>query len=253
MIDDFSKDGYYLKKTIFSKNLIDLYESEFDKIVHQLKKSREDINARWGSKLTSNIEPDDSLVIHTHNVQSYSSILLQMIQNNSFLDEVEKIIGPNIILHHTKLFEKPPIIGAAFPLHQDWSYFPTRNNSMIAAVIHLSKSNEDMGCLRIVPKSHQLGKIKNSDGHRYNVKIHNKYKLEDAIPIEANPGDVLFFHCCSLHGSMSNLSTKTRKSILVQLYSGQDEVEEGNNHTNAQLVLRGFNYSSTRSSVDVKI
>ena len=43
MIDDFSKDGYYLKKTIFSKNLIDLYESEFDKIVHQLKKSREDI------------------------------------------------------------------------------------------------------------------------------------------------------------------------------------------------------------------
>ena len=101
MIDDFSKNGYYLKKTIFSKSLINLYESEFDKIVHQLKKSREDINARWGSKLTSNIEPDDSFVIHTHNVQSYSSVLLQMIQNNSFLDEVEKIIGPDIILHHT--------------------------------------------------------------------------------------------------------------------------------------------------------
>ena len=62
MIDDFSKNGYYLKKTIFSKSLINLYESEFDKIVHQLKKSREDINARWGSKLTSNIEPDDSLL-----------------------------------------------------------------------------------------------------------------------------------------------------------------------------------------------
>ena len=61
MIDDFSKNGYYLKKTIFSKSLIDLYESEFDKIVHQLKKSREDINARWGSQLTSNIETDNHL------------------------------------------------------------------------------------------------------------------------------------------------------------------------------------------------
>ena len=53
---------------------------------------------------------------------------------------------------------------------------------MIAAVIHLSRSDEDMGCMRIIPKSHKLGKIKNSDGHRYNSKIHNKYKLEDAIP-----------------------------------------------------------------------
>ena len=94
------------------------------------------------------------------------------------IDEVEKIIGPDIILHHTKLFEKPPKIGAAFHLHKDWSYFPTRNNSMIAAVIHLSKSDEDMGCIKIVPKSHKLGKIKNSDGHRYNSKIHNKYKSD---------------------------------------------------------------------------
>jgi len=253
MVDVFLKNGFYLKKTIFSKSLINLYENEFDKIVTQLKKSDEDINARWGSELTSNIETDNSSVIHTHNVQNYSSVFLQMIQNNSFLDEVEKIIGPDIILHHTKLFEKPPKIGAAFPLHQDWSYFPTKNNSMIAAVIHLSKSDEDMGCMRIIPKSHKLGKIKNSDGHSYNSKIHNKYKLEDAIPAVANPGDVLFFHCCSLHGSMSNISTKPRKSILVQLYSGQDEIEEGNNHTNAQLVLRGFNYSSTRSSVNISL
>ena len=253
MVDVFSEEGFYLKKTIFSKSIINLYKNEFDKIVAQLKKSNEDINARCGSKLTSNIETDDSLVIHTHNVQNYSSTLLQMIQNKRFLDEVEKIIGPDIVLHHTKLFEKPPRLGAAFPLHQDWSYFPTRDNSMIAAVIHLSKSDEDMGCIRIVPKSNQLGKIKNSDGHRYNSKIHDKYKLEDAIPVVANPGDVLFFHCCSLHGSMSNLSDKPRKSILVQLYSGQDEIEEGNNHPNARLVLRGFNYSSTRSSVNVKL
>ena len=46
MADVFSKDGFYLKKEIFSKSLINLYENEFDKIVTQLKKSDEDINAR---------------------------------------------------------------------------------------------------------------------------------------------------------------------------------------------------------------
>ena len=54
------------------------------------------------------------------------------------LDVVESLIGSDIILHHTKLFLKPPKV-ASFPLHQDWSYFPTQCNSMIAAVVHLSE------------------------------------------------------------------------------------------------------------------
>mgnify|MGYP003298177780 CR=1 FL=1 len=96
--------------------------------------------------------------------------MLEMIQNKEFLDVVEKIIGPDIVLHHTKLFEKAPKNGAAFPLHQDWSYFPTDHNSMIAAVIHLSDSNEEMGCVRIVPGSHNLGRVEDSDGHKYNYE-----------------------------------------------------------------------------------
>ena len=250
-MDDFNKNGFIIKKDLFKLKDLDVYVNEFDKIVSQLKKSNEDINARWGSGLTSDIEADDSLVIHTHNVQNYSSLMLEMIQNKEFLDVVEKIIGPDIVLHHTKLFEKAPKNGAAFPLHQDWSYFPTDHNSMIAAVIHLSDSNEEMGCVRIIPGSHNLGKVEDSDGHKYNSEIHDKYNLDAAIPIIASPGDVLFFHCCSLHGSMANTSSKSRKTILVQLYSGKDKIIKGNMHTNAQLVLRGFNYSSTRNSVDV--
>ena len=250
-MDDFIKNGFIIKKNLFKLKDLDVYVNEFDKIVDQLKKSNEDINARWGSKLTSDIEADDSLVIHTHNVQNYSSLMLEMIQNKEFLDVVEKIIGPDIVLHHTKLFEKPPKNGAAFPLHQDWSYFPTYNNSMIAAVIHLSDSNEEMGCVRVIPGSHNRGKVENSDGHKYNSKIHGKYNLDAATPIIASLGDVVFFHCCSLHGSMANNSSKSRKTILVQLYSGKDKIIKGNMHTNAQLVLRGFNYSSTRNSVNV--
>ena len=122
---------------------------------------------------------------------------------------------------------------------------------MIAAVIHLSNSTEEMGCFRIIPGSHKLGPLDNSDGHKHNPDIHSKYKLNEAYPVLANPGDVLFFHCCSLHGSMANTSLDPRKTILVQLYSGKDKIIKGNTHTNAQLVLRGFNYYSKRNSVDV--
>ena len=68
-------------------------------------------------------------------------------------------------------------MGSTFPLHQDWSYFPTQNNTMIAAVVHISDSTEEMGCLRLVPGSNKLGKVKNSDGHSFLKEIHGKYPL----------------------------------------------------------------------------
>ena len=250
MTSDFKEKGFCVKNSVFTVDTLSALSSDFDRIVSQLQESGEYINARWGSELTKDIEQSDSQVIHTHNVQSFSAEMMAMIQNKELLDAVEELIGPDIILHHTKLFLKPSGNGSAFPLHQDWSYFPTEKNSMIAAVIHLTESDEEMGCMRIVPGSHRLGQIEKTDGHSFVKGVHDKYHLEDAEPIIANPGDVVFFHCCSLHGSMQNVSKRPRKTVLVQLYSGTDRVVEGNRHTNVQLVLRGINHFATRSSVN---
>ena len=46
---------------------------------------------------------------------------------------------------------------------------------------------------------------------------------------------------------MPNTSLKTRKTVLVQLYAGNDKVEDGNGHTDVRLVLRGWNHMVTRS------
>ncbi|SVB97821.1 uncharacterized protein METZ01_LOCUS250675, partial [marine metagenome] len=120
----FNTKGFALQKSVFSKDEIATYETEFDRIVSQLQFSGEHINARWGSELIQHIENSDSEVIHTHNVQSYSSIMSEMVQHEKLLNLSESLIGPDIILHHTKLFLKPKKKGSAFPLHQDWSYFP---------------------------------------------------------------------------------------------------------------------------------
>ena len=250
MVSDFKEKGFCVKNSVFTADALYALSSDFDRIVLQLQESGEYINARWGSELTEDIEQSDTQVIHTHNVQSFSAEMMTMIQNKKLLDAVEELIGPDIILHHTKLFLKPPGNGSAFPLHQDWSYFPTEKNSMIAAVIHLSESDEEMGCMRIVPGSHRLGKIEKTDGHSFVKGVHDRYQLEDAEPIIVGPGDVVFFHCCSLHGSLQNVSKRPRKTVLVQLYSGTDRVVEGNRHTNVQLVLRGVNHFATRSGVD---
>ena len=86
-----------------------------------------------------------------------------------------------------------------------------------------------------------------TDGQSQSEFLAKNYPLDRATIIEAEPGDVLFFHYFTVHGSMPNRSPHVRKNVLVQLHSGRDRIEEGNHHINSKLVLRGWNHMASRS------
>ena len=187
-----------------------------------------------------------TVILHTHNVQRFSAAWLHALLDDGFLDVVEAILGPDIVLHHTKLFQKPPEKGSPFPVHQDWGYFPTEKDTMIAGVIHVSEATDEMGCLRVYPGSHRLGRVHGTQGQQESEFL-AKYPLEKATPLEARAGDAVFFHYFTLHGSMPNRSKKVRKTVLGQFYAGNDCVEAGNIHPDEHLVLRGWNHRATRA------
>ena len=249
----FAENGYYLAKNVFSPAEVADLEGAFDRIVEQLTSSGEEVNARWGGAAMDRLGAGKTTVFHTHNVQNYSSTWLQALQHPGFLDAAAEILGPDIILHHSKLFQKPRGTGAPFPMHQDWEFFPTVKDSMIAGVVHVSDATDDMGCFRVYPGSHKLGRVRGMQGieETMHADLRDKYPLENATVLEAGAGDVLFFHYCLLHGSNQNVSERVRKTVLVQLYSGHDKIEEGNTHPNVRLTLRGWNYAATRSNANL--
>ncbi len=59
---------------------------------------------------------------------------------------------------------------------------------------------------------------------------------------------MLFFHYCLLHGLNQNVSDRIRKTVLVQMHSESDRIEDGNGHLNARLILQGWNHATTRST-----
>lgn len=241
MNQQFEKNGYILAEAVYSTLEISTLEFEFDRIVDQLIKSNEDIDATW-----NRVENPEQKILHTHNVQQYSAEWSRAFFKPEFLEIAKTILGEDIILHHSKLFIKPAYCGSSFPIHQDWSYFPTTNDTMIAAVIFVTDTNDEMGCLRVYPGSHKLGRLKDSSGHIQNL-ILDKYPFDKAVPINAGAGDVLFFSYFLLHGSGQNNSSRDRKSVLVQMHSGEDRLEDEYSHPNENLVLSGWNHFTTRS------
>lgn len=241
----FDENGYYVARGLYDPATMQHLEKEFDFIVRQLAVTGDVDNAQWKGELQEKIGGATSMITHTHNVQCYSAAWLHAIQHNAFLDIAEAILGPDIILHHTKLFQKPTENGMPFTMHQDWSYFPSVKDTMIAAVVHVSQATDEMGCLRVYPGSHKLGRAPHTGGQEPS-KLLKKYPLEGAKVIAAEPGDVLFFHYFTIHGSKHNRSDKLRKTVLVQLHSGHDKIEDDNYHPNVRLVLRGRNHLMTR-------
>ena len=79
VLPTFNEQGYYLSRGLFSQRAISYLEKGFDKIINQINASNENINARWGSELTRRIKDPKSMVLHTHNVQSYSQKMLKMV------------------------------------------------------------------------------------------------------------------------------------------------------------------------------
>ncbi len=245
----FAEDGYYLAKGVFNAAQVAELEADFDRIVAQISSAQESVNAMWGGPEMKRLGTEGLVVIHTHNVQQYSAAWLRAMMSPEFIGAASQILGPDIVLHHSKLFQKPTEKGAPFPMHQDWSYFPSIHDSMVAAVVHVSRATDEMGCLRVVPGSHKVGRIQGTSGQNENEFL-LKHPLEEATPCPAEPGDVLFFHYLTLHGSMPNRSQEVRKTVLMQMHRGDDRIEDGVNHPNERLVLSGFNHHAKRSGVN---
>lgn len=242
----FARDGYFVARGLFRDRMA-LLEREFDRICDQIDRSGEQTNARWGGAASDAVNGPGRVVQHTHNVQRYSAAWAQLWFDDAFLDLTEQLLGPDIILHHTKLFQKPAEKGAAFPMHQDWSYFPTLKDTCLAAIVYVSDATDDMGCLRVHPGSHRAGRLANSSGISDIGEVQRRFPLETATVLDGKAGDVIFFHSLTIHGSRINSSDRVRKTVLCQLYAGDDRIDpKGSGHPDEQLVLRGWNPHMTR-------
>ncbi|MBA2480753.1 MAG: phytanoyl-CoA dioxygenase family protein [Planctomycetes bacterium] len=243
----FAEHGFYHARGVLDRTDVATLEGDFDRVVDQLVSSGEAINARWGNDTTTAIDGGGTEVIHTHQIQKYSAAWARMLFDDRVLDVAQAMLGPDIVMHHTKLFLKPAGRGAAFPPHQDVGYFPTVQNTMLAMNVMLTHADDSNGCLRIWPGSHKLGRIERSMGAHDEFAA--RFPMEGSIAMECEPGDLLFFSYLTVHASLPNRSDRQRKHVLVQLHSGQDRIESGG-HPASNLVLRGWNHHMTRSAAD---
>ena len=239
-IEQYQHTGYALVPDLVPREQLDRLEASFDGIVARRLAAGDALDATWrGDRWRDRAGAQDTVVLHTHDLQAHCAEWTRALTSERLTGAMSSLIGsPNVQLHHTKLFVKPPERGSPFPLHQDFPHFPHERHTMMAAVLHLTDATHEMGCIRVVPGSHRLGPLPTAEHFHLDP---DDWPVESAVPVEAARGDVLFFSYLLVHGSGVNRSARTRKTVLFQVRDPSDRPLTGQHRSHAQgLMLRGI-------------
>jgi phytanoyl-CoA hydroxylase len=246
----YEDNGYLLIKGLLPREEALAYRAEAHALIDRLAQANANLEATWGSAREL-AGATQTQLLHRHNVEYFSADLHKLLLDDRFTEPAAGIIGPNVQLHHTKLFIKPPEKGSPFPMHQDHPYFPHERHSMIAAIIHFDDAPLEKGCLRVVPGSHKAGPIDHESSGGWHLPF-EQYPLESSVALPAEAGDVLFFSYLTIHGSGVNTSSEARTTLLVQMRDAADlPLEGGNSEPGQGLMLRGVATTTTVNKVPV--
>jgi phytanoyl-CoA hydroxylase len=226
----YDENGYLLIKDFISAEEAASLRAE----VHAIAARQGPTNATWSS-----VADQGTGLEHSHDVQFRSAAFTRLLVDDRLTSVFTSLIGPNVQLHHNKMFIKPPERGSPFPMHQDYGYFPHRGTSMTAAILHLDSAPDAKGCVRLYPGSHKLGPLP-AIGQDHHVDT-ERFPLSGATPIEAQAGDLLVFNYLTVHGSGLNTSNEPRTTWLVQVRDPEDEpVSEQHQSRGQGMMLAGI-------------
>jgi phytanoyl-CoA hydroxylase len=235
----YERDGFIVLRGVFSREEAAEYRREAHELMDRLT-SIQPIDATWASGREVAMGQQTQL-LHCHNVQFQSAIFTRLLADPRLVDPVADLIGPNVQLHHNKLFIKPPEKGSPFPMHQDHPFFPHERHTMLAAIVHFDDAPLAKGCVRVVPGSHKLGPLEHNAEGSYHLP-YEEYPVEQAEPIEAQAGDVLIFSYLTIHGSGVNTSDEARTTLLIQMRAPDDLPTVDTHRSRGQgMMLRGVN------------
>ncbi len=224
----YKEHGYLLVRNVFSTEEVGEMLEALERIINKAAKSKFDGNATWQGDYIPQEELKKLVLKGFHDVHYQEAAFTKAVIHPNMVSVLSRLIGPNVQLHHSKMLVKPPEKGAAFPLHQDYPYFPHANHSMLAASVHLDDSDIANGCLRVIPGTHKEGPLAHVGAHYLN---HKQYPISMGTPCEAKAGDVLFFNYLTIHGSDVNRSERPRRNVLFQ-YRDPSDPPTSNVHVN---------------------
>ena len=185
---------------------------------------------RMPDDVLDSIKERHRLLLERHpEFRDYCSAILQYdegfvsyCRNDTILDMVEQLIGPDIALWNSSFFAKPAGNGKATPWHQDGEYWPIRPLATCTAWLAVDDSTTENGCLRVIRGSHRDRSLLQHETNPSEDLTLNQELLKTefdearAVDLVLEKGQISLHDVFLVHGSEPNTSPWSRRGMTMR-------------------------------------
>jgi ectoine hydroxylase-related dioxygenase (phytanoyl-CoA dioxygenase family) len=223
-IAHYNENGFLLLKGFVADSEIEMLRDELDSMIAHAPVRRGAAEDKFGQPIEHpnnfafidlNTDGTQQVLNRISSPLARSERILQAYGNPTLLKAVESLYGQDFVPFAESVVIKMPGNGARFAWHQDGNFktgvHPERG---VNFGIYLHDSNEENGCLHLIPESHRWGRV----DLKAMIEA-NGERLPGAIPVPAAPGDVVVHDRNLVHGSFVNPSTTLRITVYFGFHT----------------------------------
>lgn len=207
------RDGFLVVKGVFSADETDAIREHF------MRWNASDRKEDFDKVDASGVDPlaQYPRIIHPHRRDPLS---MDFLLDPRLGEILSGFLGEEPYAAQTMFYFKPPG-GRGQALHQDQTYLRAHPGTCVAAWLAVDRCDDENGCLRVVPGSHNLPILCTIPANLEEsftgdtVPVPEGYEV---VPVLMDPGDVLFFHGNLIHGSGPNVTTDRFRRSLIAHY-----------------------------------
>ncbi|MFD4022202.1 phytanoyl-CoA dioxygenase family protein [Streptomyces sp. NPDC058576] len=216
----FDRDGYAVARSMFAEAEVSALIEHYMALRARGARQHDRVGPSWSKRDPLRRYPRMS---HMHR---HDDTTLRWLTDPRIREVLNDLLGRDPYAVQTMLYFKPAgSRGQA--LHQDNFYLRAEPGTCIAAWMALDPSDEDNGCLHMVPGSHRWPLLCTESADTRVSFTDVKVPLagqHEALPVVMRPGDVLFFNGSMVHGSLPNTTTdRFRRSLIGHYIEGEAE------------------------------
>ena len=149
-------------------------------------------------------------------------LLAEVARTPAIVDQVEMVLGPNLLAWSVELFIKEPHSSKTVSWHQDITYWGMgETDDEVTAWIALSDVTVEAGCMRFIPGSHKGGMAAHEDTFDADNLLSRGQSIAGIDENKAKhgplkPGEMSMHHGRCFHASGANGSDDRRIGLAIR-------------------------------------
>jgi phytanoyl-CoA hydroxylase len=251
-LQQFQRDGFVIARGLGEQSFVKrMLLTTKEHLLRQVDPLELESDVKYPGAPTSKEEQGGRTIRRLKQAHARDIVFTEWVCSRPIVSRLNQLLGPQVVMplaHHNCVMTKQPEHSSDTRWHQDIRYWSFPTPDLVSVWLALGREQPENGGLFVIPGSHRMSfeqsQFDEALFFREDLKDNHRV-LETAVPVEMNEGDVLFFHCRTLHSASRNHLEETKFSAVFTFRGSDNAPPVGSRSAQAgELILPQY-FAST--------